>query len=296
MVQIIWILLIIMLISYTFYLIRDVVKNKTKLESETSLIKTGIIGFFVNFIDALGIGAFAPQTALLKFTKQTKDKHIPGSMNAANAIAVLIESIIFIKVIDVEPITLVVMLATATFGAIIGAGIVSKLEERTIQIVMGFALFATGFIMIAGKVGWMPSGGSAIGISGMKLVIAGVVNFILGALMTVGVGLFAPCMALVYFLGMSPKVAFPIMMGSCAFLMPPASVKFIKEEAINRKATLAMGLAGGVGVLIAALIVKELPLDIVQWLVVGIVFYTGITMLMSAKKNKKCQVVKKIEV
>lgn len=179
MVQIIWILLIIMLISYTFYLIRDVVKNKTKLESETSWIKTGIIGFFVNFIDALGIGAFAPQTALLKFTKQTKDKHIPGSMNAANAIAVLIESIIFIKVIDVEPITLVVMLATATFGAIIGAGIVSKLEERTIQIVMGFALFATGFIMIAGKVGWMPSGGSAIGISGMKLVIAGVVNFIL---------------------------------------------------------------------------------------------------------------------
>lgn len=114
--------------------------------------------------------------------------------------------------------------------------------------------------------------------------------------MTVGVGLFAPCMALVYFLGMSPKVAFPIMMGSCAFLMPPASVKFIKEEAINRKATLAMGLAGGVGVLIAALIVKELPLDIVQWLVVGIVFYTGITMLMSAKKNKKCQVVEKIEV
>ncbi|MBY6953148.1 sulfite exporter TauE/SafE family protein [Clostridium botulinum] len=290
MVKAIWFALIILAVWFGIILFRDFVKYKNNLEN-VSWGKTAIIGFIVNFFDVLGIGAFAPQTALLKLTKQTEDRVLPGTLNSANTIPVLIEAIIFIKIIEVDSITLISMLVAATIGAVIGAGIVSKLPEKIIQLTMGCALLVTAYFMLAGQMHWMPGGGDAIGLHGTKLIIAVVINFILGALMTAGIGLYAPCMALVFMLGMSPKVAFPIMMGSCAFLMPPASAKFVKEGAYNRKASVSMCLAGTVGVLIAAFLVKSLPMDILRWLVIAVVIYTATIMLKSAFKNKSKQAI-----
>ncbi|WP_298357204.1 TSUP family transporter, partial [Runella sp.] len=254
MIQFIWLSLAVLTIWYSTILIQDFLKHKNNLEN-VSWLKTGLIGFVVNFFDVLGIGAFAPQTALLKFTKQTEDRVLPGTLNVANTIPVLIQALIFITVIEVEPITLILMLLSAAAGAILGAGIVSKMSEKKIRLTMGIALLITAGFMFAGKMQWIQGGGTAIGLSGIKLIIAVVVNFLLGALMTAGIGLYAPCMAMVFALGLSPQVAFPIMMGSCAFLMPPASVRFIKEGAYNRKAAIAMAIPGIIAVLIAALIV-----------------------------------------
>lgn len=286
MVNLIWIILILFSVWFIYVLASDIKKNKKNLEN-ISILKTGAIGFVVNFFDVLGIGAFAPQTALLKFTNQTTDKLIPGTMNVANTIPVLVQAIIFIQIVEVEPLTLVVMFLTAMGGAIWGAGIVAKLSEHKIRLTMGVALLITAAFMFANKMNWIQGGGTAIGIHGGKLVLAGVVNFILGAMMTAGVGLYAPCMALVFLLGMSPEVAFPIMMGSCAFLMPPASFKFIQSGAYNRKAALSMAIPGTIAVLIAALVVKSLPLDVLRWLVIAIVLYTSATMFRAALQRTK---------
>jgi uncharacterized membrane protein YfcA len=261
----------------------DFAKHKNNLE-ENSWAKVIGIGFVTNFFDTLGIGSFAPTTALLKAFKQTKDRVIPGTLNVSCTIPVVMEAYIFMKVIEVETVTLIGMLAAATIGAWIGAGLVSKLPEKKIQLIMGVALFITASLMVAGRLGIMPGGGEAIGLTGAKLAIAVVGNFILGALMTAGIGLYAPCMALIYFLGMSPAVAFPIMMGSCAFLMPAASVKFVKEGAYDRRAAMGITVGGIVGVVIAAFLVKSLPLNILTWLVIAVILYTSITMLKSAMK------------
>jgi uncharacterized membrane protein YfcA len=282
----IWIVLAILTIWYSIVFFRDFWKHKNNLEP-VSWVKAGIIGFVVNFFDVLGIGAFAPQTALLKFTKQTEDRVLPGTLNVANTLPVLIQAIIFITVIEVEPVTLILMLLAAAAGAVWGAGIVSKLSEKNIRLTMGIALFITACFMFAGKMNWIQGGGTAIGLYNIKLAIAVFVNFILGALMTAGIGLYAPCMALVFALGLSPIVAFPIMMGSCAFLMPPASVKFIREGAYNRKAAMAMALPGMIAVLIAALIVKSLPLDTLRWVVMVVILYTSAVMLRAAFGGKK---------
>ncbi|MEA4847670.1 MAG: sulfite exporter TauE/SafE family protein [Clostridiaceae bacterium] len=265
---------------------KDVIANKKNLE-DNSWAKVSAIGFLTNFFDTLGIGSFAPTTALLRAFKQTKDRIIPGTLNVSCTLPVILEAMIFMTVIEVEPITLITMLAASTVGAWLGAGIIAKLSEKRIQFTMGTALLVTAFLMLAGQMGWMPGGGEAIGLTGGKLIIGIIGNFVLGMLMTAGIGLYAPCMALVYFLGMSPKVAFPIMMGSCAFLMPVASAKFIKEGAYDRKASVGIALGGLVGVLIAAYIVKSLPLDILKWLVIGVVLYTSVVLLRSAFKNKE---------
>ena len=284
MITIIWISLIALAIWFTIVLIKDFIRHKNSLEN-SNWVKTAIIGFIVDFFDVLGIGAFAPQTALLKFTKQTEDRVMPGTLNVANTIPALIEGIIFIKIIEVDPLTLVLMLLAAIIGGVIGAGFISKLPEKTVRVVMGIALLVTAFFMLANNLEWIQGGGDKIGLSGGKLIIALVVNCILGALNTAGIGLFAPCMALVFALGMSPKVAFPIMMGSCAFLMPVASAKFIKEGAYNRMASISMTIAGSIAVIIAAFLVKSLPLEVLRWVVIGVVIYTSMVMLRAAFKR-----------
>jgi uncharacterized membrane protein YfcA len=286
MITVIWIALILLAIFYSYVLIKDIIKHKAVLEN-VSTVKTAIIGFVVNFFDTLGIGSFAPQTALLKFTKQTEDRLIPGTLNVSNTIPVLIQALIFIQIVEVEAITLITMLISATVGAVMGAGIVAKLSTKKIQLTMGFALLVTAFFMFSGQMDWIKGGGEAIGLSGWKLIVAVGANFILGALMTAGIGMYAPCMALIYGLGMSPLVAFPIMMGSCAFLMPPASTKFIKEGAYNRKASISMIIPGAIAVLIAAFLVKSLPLDTLRWVVIVVILYTSFIMLRSARLEKE---------
>ena len=260
-----------------------VASKENRLE-KPSILALGAVGFATNFFDALGIGSFAPLTALLKQFKLTNDRTLPGTLNVSCTIPVVVEAFIFITVIKVDPITLVTMLAAATVGAILGAGFVAKLDVKKIQLGMAIALLVVAFVMIAQQFKMFPAGGDATGLHGAKLMVAIIGNFILGALMTLGIGLYAPCMALVFSLGLSPTIAFPIMMGSCAFLMPAASVKFVKEGAYDRKASMAITVCGVVGVIFATKIVKSLPLDILKWLVVVVIIYTSVMMFRSFAK------------
>lgn len=288
MVKIVFGLLLLLVAYFAFVFCTDYAKaaKEGKLE-KSNFWALGAVGFVTNFLDTLGIGSFAPTTALLKFFKLSEDRTIPGTLNASCTIPVAIEALIFITVIKVDPVTLFSMLAAATVGAVVGAGIVSKLDEKKIQLGMGVALLIVALVMLAQQLNLMPPGGNAIGLTGTKLIIAVVANFILGALMTLGIGLYAPCMALVFALGMSPKIAFPIMMGSCAFLMPAAAAKFVKEGAYDRKASMAITIFGTIGVFIAAYIVKELPLNVLKWLVIIVIIYTSTMMFKSANKAKK---------
>jgi uncharacterized membrane protein YfcA len=104
--------------------------------------------------------------------------------------------------------------------------------------------------------------------------------------MTIGIGLYAPCMIMVTLLGMNPIAAFPIMMGACAFLMPVASVRFIRFDAFSMRAALGLTLGGIPGVLIAFFVVKSLPLVAVRWLVVVVVLYAAVVMLHSAARRE----------
>ena len=278
MITVIWIVLIFLGIAVTIVLVRDYLKYREHLENN-SWWKTGTIGFIGNFFDTLGIGSFAIETALFKFMKQSEDRLIPGTLNVANAIPTLTQGIIFIQIIEVEPFTLAGMLVASGLGAVLGAGIVAKLSERKIRLTMGVALLITSGFMIATKMGWIEGGGVAIGLEGYKLAIGIGVNFLLGALMTAGIGLYAPCMALVFALGMSPAVAFPIMMGSCAVLMPLATFRFVREGAYNRRASFIISITGLVAVLIAAFIVKSLPLETMRYLVIVVIIYTAVVML-----------------
>ncbi|MBP3928047.1 MAG: sulfite exporter TauE/SafE family protein, partial [Peptostreptococcaceae bacterium] len=231
---------------------KDLIKAKANNKFEdVPAWKAGLTGFVTDFFDTLGIGSFAPTVAMMNTLKMNvSDRLIPGTLNVCHTIPVVVEAFIFTTVIEVEPITLISLIAAAVIGSYVGAGVIAKMDERKIQIIMGLALAVTAILMFIShpQINLFPVGGDAIGLTGIKLIIGIIGNFILGALMTAGVGLYSPCMAMIYFLGMSPKVAFPIMMGSCAMLMPIASTKFIKEDAYAKKTSLFITIGGVIGV------------------------------------------------
>jgi len=242
-----------------------------------------LIGFGTNFLDTLGVGSYATTSSLFKLLRLVPDEQIPGTMNAGHAMPTVAEAIIYITLVQVDMVTLFAMIAASCAGAWLGAGVVSQWPRRTVQIAMGIALIGAAGFMLLSLLHVIPNpSGETLGVSGLKLAIAVFVNFILGALMTLGIGLFAPCMILIATLGMSPVVAFPIMMGSCAFLMPVGSARFVREGSYNLKSALGLTVGGIPGVLVSAYIVRSLPLDYVKWLVVVVVLYTASMMLRSA--------------
>jgi len=241
------------------------------------------IGLLTNFLDALGIGSYAPTTALYKFRGRPSDELIPGTLNVGSVAVGLVETVVFVTVIAVDPRLLVAMVASATAGAWLGAGLVSRMRRRPIQLFMGAALLIAAVTFVMGNLGAFPVGGTARGLAGWAFAVAVTANFIFGALNTIGIGWYAPSMVVLALLGLTPIAAFPIMMASGGIMLPVAGLKFLRTGRFAWGAALGMTLGGTVGVLIAVFIVHRLPLYALRWFVAAVVAYAAWVMLRSAR-------------
>jgi uncharacterized membrane protein YfcA len=243
------------------------------------------LGFVINFFDTLGIGSFAPTTASYRLLKLVPDERIPGTLNVGHTLPTILQAFWYTKKVEVDFQTLVTMIVAAVLGAWLGAGVVAGWPRRKIQIGMGSALLVAAVLFTLTNLGIAPGGGAALGVTGGKLAVATAGNFVLGALMTLGIGLYGPSLIMISFLGMDPRVSFPIMMGSCAFLMVVAGIRFLRAGAYRQRAALGLTIGGLPAVAIAATFVTSLSLTMVRWLVVVVVLYTSVTMLRSAARR-----------
>ncbi|HHQ4442272.1 TPA: TSUP family transporter [Aeromonas veronii] len=249
-----------------------------------------LIGGVANFLDTLGVGSFAVKTACYKQFKLIDDRVLPGTLNGQCVLPTVTQSLIFVGAVAVEPLTLISMMMAAAAGAAWGARHVASFDRQTIRLVMAISLLVVAGLIFAGLLGLFPVGGDAMGLSGYKLAIALLGNFIFGVLMNVGIGLFAPCMTLVYLLGMNPLAAFPIMMGSTAVLSVFSAGTFIRKGAFDAKAVLAVAIFGPIGVVLAAMLVKSMDMEMLKWLVAFIVIYTSWTMYASWRAARRSPV------
>lgn len=253
------------------------------------------VGFITNFFDTLGIGSFATTTALVRQWRLMRDDLLPGTLNHGHALPVMAQAFIYTRLISVDATTLLSMIIAAAAGAHFGAGIVSRWSKRSIQIGLGGALLAAATLMLLAQLKLMPGGGELLGMRGLRLALGLAGNFAIGALMTVGVGNYAPCLILVSLLGMNPTAAFPIMMGSGAFLQPVGALRFARADRIDWRAACGFTLGGLPAVFLAAFLVKSLPLGAVRWLVIAVVVYTSVTMLRAALSTRATAPVGELE-
>ena len=247
-----------------------------------------VIGGVTSFLDTLGIGNYAQITALFKLRGHPADELIPGTLNVGNAVGIFFSAALFITTIQVEPMLLMAMVISAGAGAWIGAGLVSRMPRRVIQVLMGVALLlAAGFFTIT-NLGIIPPSGAAMGLSGWRFAVAVVANFVLGALMCVGIGNYAPSMALLAFLGMHPIAAYPIMIASDGVLIPVASLRFLRSGRFAPAVAVGLTLGGIVGAVAAFPLVKMLGdhLTLMRWAVTFVILYAAVAMLRSARASE----------
>ena len=245
-----------------------------------------LIGFVTNFFDTLGIGSFATTTAAFRLMHRVPDELIPGTMIVGHALPVVAQALIFITVVEVDPMQMAVLIASSVAGGWVGAGVVASISRRAIQLAMAAALSIAAVLMLVSMTGLLPAGGAATTFPPQGFAIAVIASVVLGALLTVGIGNYAPSLIIFSLLGMNPLAAFPIMMGSGAFVATIAGVRFVVRGRFDRRAALGLTLGGIPGVLIAAWLVRSLPLDRLRWLVVIVVAYAAISLVRSAARPR----------
>lgn len=292
MILVVQIFLAVLMLAYLFVFLKDVWENREEIQSDGALKNTINVlqGLITNFLDALGIGSFAPQTIIYKTFKLVQDdSYIPGTLNVANTIPVMFQGFIFLTIVEVEPVTLVVLVITSIIGGIIGARMASNLPVKKMQFVIAGALGITAILMALRQTGTLDllgQGNTALGLSGITLILASIGTFFCGIGQSIGVGFYAPCMAIVYFAGMDPLVAFPIMMASCAAVMPMSSITYIKTNKYEKLMSIIIMISGVIGVSIAAFVVKNINKDTLVWLVIAVVTIASITTFKQASSKE----------
>ncbi len=255
-----------------------------------SVVPTGrqlLIGAITNFFDTLGIGSFATTTAWIKLRRLVPDSFIPATLNAGHCLPTIAQALVFIKLVDVDPVLLAACIASAVAGSLVGEPVVVRLPVRIVQAVVGVALLLAAVLYALANLELMPGGGEALALPAGPFAVAVAAHFVLGALMTFGIGLYAPSLILLSLLGLNPIAAFPIMMGACAFLMPVCGMKFIRAERIDLRVVIGLAIGGVPLVLVAAFLVKSLPLVTLRWGVVAVVLYAAVLLLRSAIRHQR---------
>jgi len=272
---------------FAFRFIRDFLAHKLDAWKEPgNNIFLALYSVICFFLSTFGISDFALSTVVYRVSKIVPDEKLPGTLNTQCVIPVAIMALSYISSIEVEVVTLISCIIAQVVGAYIGPRFVVKLPASTIRKWISIGLILAAVFVVADKFGWLPSGGTARGLHGAKLLIGIVALFIYGALNNIGIGSYAPTMATIYALGVNPIVAFPIMMGACTFSVPVGSMQFVKYGAYARKPTFFAATFGVLGVLLAVYIVKSLNLDMLKWVVAIVVFYTGASMLIGELSRK----------
>ena len=245
------------------------------------------LGAVTNFFDTLGIGSFAPSIAWMRFRRLVPDRLIPLTMLGGYILPSIVQALIFLALLGVkiDPLLLLLCIAAMVIGGIVGVPIAARAPIRLVQGVVGLALLVAGFFYGLANLGLMPPGGSATSLPTHWAIVAVAVHFLLGVLVCFGVGNYAPTLAMLSLMGMDPRLAFPIMASAASFAGVAAAGRSIHLVKLDYRIVLGLALGAIPAVLIAALMVKEMPMTMLRWLVVVVVSYAGVTLLLSATRR-----------
>jgi uncharacterized membrane protein YfcA len=246
-----------------------------------------VLGAVTNFFDTLGIGSFAPSIAWMRFRKLVPDRLIPLTVLGGYILPAIAQALIFLVLLGVKidaPLLLQCIIAMV-IGGFVGVPIAARAPIRVVQGIVGVALLAAAFFYILTNVGLMPPGGSATSLPTRWAVVAVAAHFLFGVLLSFGVGNYAPTLAMLSLMGMDPRLAFPIMACAASFGGLAASGRSLHLLKLDYRIVLGLALGAIPAVLIAAFIVKEMPMTMLRWLVVVVVSYAGGTLLLSATRR-----------
>jgi uncharacterized membrane protein YfcA len=248
-----------------------------------------LLGAVTNFFDTLGIGSFAPTTAWIKFRRLVPDHLIPPTMIAGHTPAAIVQGLVFLVLLggNVDPVLLIGNILSLTIGGLIGAHLVYLAKVWIVQGIVGFGMILAAIFYTLANLGLMPIGGTASSLPLGLTIIAIAASFVFGVLLNFGVGNFAPTLALLSLMGLDPRYCFPIMAGSSGLAGIVVASRHVVAAKIDLRIALGIALGGIPAVLVAAFLVKSMPVETLRWLVMVVVIYTAVVMLRSAAAGRR---------
>lgn len=269
---------------FSFVLVRSAVRQRAlpKLEAVA-------VGAIVCFFDTLGIGSFAPTAAWLKFRRLVPDGLIPQNMLVGLTPPSIAEAIIFLVLLGglVDAPLLVGCVLALLLGGLVGVPLVTRARVWVVQLVVAIALIIAAAAYAMTNLHLFPGGGNATSLPLTLMIIAIAANFTFGILVNFGVGNFAPSLVMFGLMGLDPRYAFPIMAGGAALMGAAASTRHIQIGKIDLRIVLGLAIGGIPAVLVAALIVKSMPVETLRWLVIAVVLYASAVMFRSAMLGRR---------
>jgi len=267
------------ILLFAFILVRSAIARRAVPSLE--MIAVGAV---VNFFDTLGIGSFATTTAWLKFRKLVPDRLLPQTMLTGLTPPSMLQAVIFLILLGVlvDPVLLVGCIIALLTGGLLGAPLVARSRVWVVQMVVAAALILAAIMYTLANLHLMPGGGLASSLPLPLMIVAIAANFLFGVLLNFGVGNYAPSLVMLSLMGMDPRLCFPIMAGGAGLTGAAASIRHIQMGKIDLRIVLGLAIGGIPAVLVAAFIVKDMPLEILRWLVIVVVLYAAAIMLRSA--------------
>lgn len=264
---------------FGFILVRSAVRQRT-----IPTLESIVVGVIVNFFDALGIGSFAPTAAWMKFRRSVPDNLIPQTMLVGLTPPSIAEAIIFLYLLGgrVDAPLLIGCVLALLMGGLVGVPLVARARVWVVQFVVAIALVIAAAAYAMTNLHLFPGGGTASSLPMTLMIVAIAVNFVIGVLLNFGVGNFAPSLVMFGLMGLDPRYAFPIMAAGAAMTGSAASSRHIQLGKIDLRIVLGLALGGIPAVMVAALIVKTMPIDPLRWLVCVVVLYAAAVMFRSA--------------
>ena len=272
------------ILVYAVVLGKEVVRRRVRPSGEAVML-----GAVTNFFDTLGIGSFAPTMAWLKFRKMVPDRLIPCTMLVGHTPPSMAQGLIFLIMLGVlvDPLLLMSCVVALLMGGLLGAPLVARSRVWIVQLVVAAGLFMAAIFYALLNLDLMPGGGTATSLPAMLMVIAIIGNFLFGVLLNYGIGNYAPTLAMLSLMGMDPRLCFPIMAAGAGLAGAAASVRHINMGGVDLRVATGLTIGGIPLVLVAAFIVKEMPIDMLRWLVFVVVVYAGAVMLRAAIAGRR---------
>lgn len=288
--QIFWIKSIVGLfaIATFMYFLANIHYGKDYLSS-SQRIRTAISGFVANFFDTFGIGSFSSYFAMRNLFKLMPDnKRYNGSLVIQATLPTALQSILFLALVQIDSITLVTSCVAIALGGILSGYFVKFVSRGTIFNVMLITFILTAVIIVMNKLNILDVGGNLAQVRGTKLIILAVVMFIAGCLPAFGVGYYSIVLVVIFLLGLSPSVAYPIMTTASAIQMPMTAFPMIKNLQFYSQSALILTVVGCIAVMIAAPIISKIDTSMLKWVLLLVLAY-NMWMLMKAKLALKLE-------
>ena len=278
------ILLGLAILAYGFQLARAAIAKRA-----TPGLEALALGAVVNFLDTLGIGSFATTTAWFKFRRMVPDRLIPQTMLCGLTPPAMTESVVYLIALGVlvDPVLLVSCVIAVFLGGLVGVPLVTRARVWVVQAIVAIGLVLAAAAYAMSNLHLFPAGGTANSLPLGLMIVAILANFGFGILANFGVGNYAPTLVLLSLMGMDPHLCFPIMAGGASLMGAGSSFQHIRIGQVDLKIVLGLAIGGIPAVLVAAYIVKEMPIDYLRWLVIVVVLYAAAVMAHASVKNRR---------